>query len=306
MLVLISISLFAMGLYSLSAGDSRIGGIGLTVAGVFSAFLAVRIISLREKLERERKRNEQLIKSLSREPKRIKSPMVTPGLLDNQPVLEKIKKLPEPAVASAQKEKVSSKPQVRSKPKVPKPPAPEPPEYLEPESPEFLYPEAPYEVDYGPEEPAVNEPDPFHPAPVQIPPAPDKPPVIITRTSTTAGGDTQETWTGERTWSRDEIDALIELYSDGNTLDSIALSMRLDKKDVVYKLTRLNFGDSTDLEDVSEAPNHGKSWSKQNSEKLLEMNSAGITLSGMAKTFGRTKLAIGWRLALQNQLNRIR
>lgn len=302
MLVLISISLFARGLYSLSAGDSRIGGIGLTVAGVFSALLAVRMISLREKLERERKRNEQLIKSLSREPKKTKSPMVTLGLLDNQPVLEKIKKLPEPAVASAQKEKVSSKPQIRSKPKVPKPPAPEPPEYLEPESPEFLYPEAPDDVDYGPEEPAVNEPDPFHPAPVQIPPAPDKPPVIINRTSSTAGGHTQETWKGERTWSPLEVDELLELYFEGDLLESIAIKLRIDKKDVVYKLTRLNFDELGDLEDVSEAPNYRKAWSEDDSKKLLEMNAAGISLSGMAKILGRTKLAIGWRLAEQRKL----
>lgn len=183
---------------------------------------------------------------------------------------------------------ISATPEI-SEPEPPKPEPPEPEDYLKLDLEDSVW------VDPDPVQEQSSSPL------EQI-----DPPKVITRTSSSAGGDTQETWTGERTWSRDEIDALIELYSDGNTLDSIALSMRLDKKDVVYKLTRLNFGDSTDLEDVSEAPNHGKSWSKQNSEKLLEMNSAGITLSGMAKTFGRTKLAIGWRLALQNQLNRIR
>ena len=88
-------------------------------------------------------------------------------------------------------------------------------------------------------------------------------------------------------------------------MDSIAIKMRLDKKDVVYKLTRLNFGDAGDMEDLSEAPNDGKAWSKEDSKKLLEMNAAGITLSGMAKTFGRTKLAIGWRLVDQQKLNKL-
>jgi hypothetical protein len=59
------------------------------------------------------------------------------------------------------------------------------------------------------------------------------------------------------------------------------------------------------LEDLSEAPNDGKAWNKEDSKKLLEMNTAGITLIGMAKTFGRTKLAIGWRLADQAKLNKI-
>jgi aspartate/methionine/tyrosine aminotransferase len=67
----------------------------------------------------------------------------------------------------------------------------------------------------------------------------------------------------------------------------------------------LSFGDSGELENLSEAPNDGKVWSKEDSNKLLEMNSAGITLNGMSKTFGRTKLAIGWRLADQRELRNI-
>jgi hypothetical protein len=155
-----------------------------------------------------------------------------------------------------------------------------------------------------PEEEIWVDPDPAPTKPA-APVADSEPPRIVTRTSRGSGGYTQETWKGERTWSRDEVDELIELYSDGDVLDSIAIKMRLDKKDVVYKLTRLNFGDSGDLEDISEAPNDGKAWSKEDSKKLLEMNAAGITLSGIAKTFGRTKLAIGWRLADQRKLNKL-
>jgi hypothetical protein len=160
-------------------------------------------------------------------------------------------------------------------------------------------------VEPRPEESISVEPDqaPLRPS---APVGDTEPQKIVTRTSKNSGGYTQETWKGERTWSSDEIDELIELYCDGDVLNSIAIKMRLDKKDVVYKLTRLNFGDSGDLEDLSEAPNDGKSWSKEDSKKLLEMNAAGITLSGMAKTFGRTKLAIGWRLADQTKLNKIR
>jgi hypothetical protein len=155
-----------------------------------------------------------------------------------------------------------------------------------------------------PEEVTRVDPDPVPPRPsAEV--ADTEPPRIVTRTSRSTGGYAQETWKGERTWSSDEVAELIELYSDGDLLDSIAIKMRLDKKDVVYKLTRLNFGDSGDLEDISEAPNDGKAWSKEDSKKLLEMNAAGITLSGMAKTFGRTKLAIGWRLVDQQKLNKL-
>ena len=190
------------------------------------------------------------------------------------------------------------------KAKLPKPKT-NPPKVIEPQ---HYIPETPPEVgDYVelfPEESIRIDPA---PAPVKASPlVPDiDPPKIVTRTSRAAGKYTQETWKGERNWSRDEVRVLIELYSESDTLDSIAIKMRIDKKDVVYKLTRLNFGASGELEDLSMAPNDGKTWNKQDSNKLLEMNSAGITLNGMAKTLGRTKLAIGWRLADQRDLRNI-
>jgi hypothetical protein len=207
--------------------------------------------------------------------------------------------------AKAENQKLEKKVAKRSSkielPKVNK----EPPAVAEPE---HYTPEPPDEYDdYAesiPEEEIWVDPDPAPMRPA-APVADTEPPRIVTRTSRSSGVYTQETWKGERTWSRDEVDELIELYSDGDVLDSIAIKMRLDKKDVVYKLTRLNFGDSGDLEDLSEAPNDGKAWSKEDSKKLLEMNAAGITLSGMAKTFGRTKLAIGWRLVDQQKLNKL-
>jgi hypothetical protein len=207
--------------------------------------------------------------------------------------------------AKAENQKLAKKAEKsKLKPEAPKLPK----ERLEDIEPQVYVPEPPPVVDdyfeTVPEESIWVEPD---PAPAKHVPleAEVDPPRIVTRTSRAAGGYTQETWKGERTWSRDEVSELIELYSDGDILDSIAIKMRLDKKDVVYKLTRLTFGDSGDLEDLSEAPNDGKAWSKQDSKKLLEMNGAGITLNGMAKTFGRTKLAIGWRLADQRELRNI-
>lgn len=153
----------------------------------------------------------------------------------------------------------------------------------------------------GSEPPSWIKPEPVHVQPASSI-STTQTPKIVTRTSKTIGGLAQETWKGEKTWSRDETTTLLRLYSDGGSLDSIAKTMRIDKKDVAYKLTRLNFADSGDLEDSSEAPNDGKTWSKEDSKKLDEMNSAGITLGGMAKILGRTKLAIGWRLADRGKL----
>ena len=286
MFVLVSIAFISFGLYVLAEGQNLMAGLGLTCAGLFVMFLGWRVSTLEERLAHESKEHKKLAQIVARQ-------------ANQRPVTKSPSKRELTATANVTK---APKAPAASKPKVLKPIAPEPPKYLEPGSPEFLYPEAPDYVDYGPEEPAINEPDPFHPAPVQIPPAPDKPPVIITRTSSTAGGHTQETWKGERTWSPLEVDELLELYFEGDLLESIAIKLRIDKRDIVYKLTRLNFEDSGDLEDISEAPNDGKAWSDDHSKKLLEMNTAGITLSGMARILARTKLAIGWRLADQRKL----
>jgi hypothetical protein len=288
-LTVVSIGLGVLGVWYLIDRGDLVAGFSLIVASAIAILLSRKVSALEERLDQESKEHKKLAQMVAR--------------LANQPKQPKIKKNPskrEPkATAHLTKAPETSEP---SKPKVPKPLAPEPPEYLEPESPEFLYPEAPDDADYGPEEPVLKEPDPAVVTPVQSTPVPKHPPVIITRTSTNAGGYTQETWKGERTWSPLEVDELLNLYSEGDLLESIAIKLRIDKKDVVYKLTRLNFEDSGDLEDISEAPNDGKPWSEVHSKKLIEMNIAGISLSGMAKILGRTKLAIGWRLADQRKL----
>jgi hypothetical protein len=288
-LIVVSIGLGVIGVWYLIDRGDLVAGLSLLVASAISTFLSRKVSALEERLDQESKEHKKLAQMVAR--------------LANQPKQPKIKKNPskrEPkSTADLTKAPETSKP---SKPKVPKPLAPEPPEYLEPESPEFLYPEAPDDADYGPEEPVLKEPDPAVVTPVQSTPVPKHSPVIITRTSTNAGRQTQETWKGERTWSSFEVEELVGFYLDGELLDSIAIKLRIDKKDVIYKLTRLNFDETGDLDVTSEAPNDGRAWSDEHSKKLLEMNEAGITLSGMASILGRTKLAIGWRLAEKRKL----
>jgi hypothetical protein len=286
MFVLVSIAFISLGLYVLAEGQNLMAGLGLACAGLFAMFLGRKISTLEERLAQESKEYKKLVEMVARQ-------------ANQRPVTKSPSKRELKATPDAPKAQKTPK---ASKPKVPQPSAPEPPVYLEPESPEFLQPEAPDDFDYGPEEPTVDEADPAVPVPTQVIATPYQPPVIITRTSSTAGGYTQETWKGERTWSPLEVDELLELYFDGDLLESIAIKLRIDKKDVVYKLTRLNFDESDDLEDASEAHNDRRAWSEEDSRKLIEMNVAGITLTGMARILGRTKLAIGWRLVEQRKL----
>jgi hypothetical protein len=255
--ILISITIASMGFYAIGTGESPWAGIGLVAAGLFAGLLSVKVTSLQEQLDWERKLAKQL--------------------LDKRLETEK------------QAKKTSPKKTVNDL--VPSPQA-EPPSYPEPTPPE-LEPE--------PGESYWVEPD-VTPSKTLPRVEPIVSPKIVTRTSRVAGGQTQETWKGERTWSSIELEELVGFYLDGELLDSIAIKLRIDKKDVIYKLTRLNFDETGDLDVTSEAPNDGKAWSDEHSKKLLEMNEAGIRLSGMASVLGRTKLAIGWRLAEKRKL----
>jgi hypothetical protein len=255
--ILISITIASFGFYALGAGESPVVGIGLVAAGFFAGLLSVKVNSLQEQLDWERKLAKQsLAKNLESKNKAKKSnpkktKPVTPPTLQAEPPRETESHAPE----------------------------------LEPELEESYW----LEPD--------GTPSKLIPRAKLI-----ETPKIVTRTSRVAGGQTQETWRGERTWSPFEIDELLGFYLDGELLDSIAIKLRIDKKDVIYKLTRLNFGDTGDLDVTSEAQNDGRAWSDDDSKKLLEMNEAGITLAGMAQILGRTKIAIGWRLAEQRKL----
>lgn len=255
MLILISITIASIGFYALGSGESPMAGIGLVAAGIFAGLLSIKVNSLQEQLDWERKQAKEL-SDRKQEPKK-KSKKSPP------------KKTTRNITPSPQAEPTSN-------------PDPTPPE-LEPEESSW------FEPDGTPSKPLPRV-------------KPIATPKILTRTSTSAGGYTMETWKGERSWSAFEVEELVGFYLDGELLDSIAIKLRVDKKDVIYKLTRLNFGDTGNLDVTSEAPNDGRAWSKEQSNKLLEMNEAGITLSGMASILGRTKLAIGWRLAENRKL----
>lgn len=257
MFILISIAIAGWGFYALGSGENPGPGIGLVAAGIFAGLLSIKVNSLQEQLDWERKQVKPLLDKKQEHKKKSKK----------SPPKKTTKDVP---------------PAPQAKPAID--PEPTPPE-LEPEPEESYW----LEPDGTPSKPILRV-------------KPIEAPKIVTRTSRVAGGETKETWKGERNWSSFEVDELLGFYLDGELLDSIAIKLQVDKKDVIYKLTRINFGDTGDLDVTSEAPNDGRAWSHDHSKKLLEINEAGITLSGMARILGRTKLAIGWRLAEQRKL----
>ena len=120
---------------------------------------------------------------------------------------------------------------------------------------------------------------------------------VVTRTSRNEGGNTRDTWVSERAWNGKETLDVINLFLQGKNVGQIATNMSIDSKDVACKLTRISFNETQDLEELEHATRDGSRWSDTDHKKLMEMHNAGISLSGMAKILGRTKLAIGWRLA---------
>lgn len=132
---------------------------------------------------------------------------------------------------------------------------------------------------------------------IQISPTPKPEEVVLTRTTSIKTGKTAaELWAGERTWSPQESHELIQAYSAGLSPRAIAVRFSWDKKDVICRLTRAYFDFSGNLEDEENAINNRLRWTDEEHQELLTALEAGEGLDSMISRFGRTGLAIGWRL----------
>ena len=120
---------------------------------------------------------------------------------------------------------------------------------------------------------------------------------IFTRTSPTETGlKANELWAGERTWTKEEIVEIVDAYESGLTPTAIAIKFGWDTKDVIFRLTREYFDFSGDLENDSFATNNRLRWTNEEHEALILALYARESLESLASRFGRTGLAIGWRL----------
>ncbi len=124
-------------------------------------------------------------------------------------------------------------------------------------------------------------------------------PMVRTRT-TDASGPFWDPWEhGERPWTAAEDAELVRLYESGtqsirdNPVIVIAVQMRIDQLEVARRLIRLTLEPRGDIDDVSHAPNHGKRYSGNEREKLLDLHREGATLPVVAARAGRTQMAAG-------------
>lgn len=129
--------------------------------------------------------------------------------------------------------------------------------------------------------------------------SPPASPAIRTRT-TDASGSFWDPWEhGERPWTEVEDDELVRLYESGtqsireNPVIVIAVQMSIDQLEVARRLIRLTLEPRGDIDDVSQAPNHGKRYSGIEREELLELHRQGAALPVVAARAGRTQMAAG-------------
>lgn len=100
----------------------------------------------------------------------------------------------------------------------------------------------------------------------------------------------------EREWTPAEQLEALNRYKRGQDLTQIAVGMQIDKRQVVIALTRLLLSPTGEIEDIASAPNHGKSYSRGDRDRMVEAHLKGRSISQIASEFDRTQLAIGWQL----------
>jgi hypothetical protein len=122
--------------------------------------------------------------------------------------------------------------------------------------------------------------------------------VIVTRTN--ANPERVELYdpfqSSERRWTSLDDKALVEVYRRERRMAAIAEELRVDQRQVAIRLTRVLFEASGDLDDESQAPLHGRRWSRDEQEAVLVSFDHGATLGRIAGSVGRTPLAVAWRI----------
>ena len=128
------------------------------------------------------------------------------------------------------------------------------------------------------------------------------PPIIVTRTGN-AGGLAIDTWQGERAWTKPEISKVLDLYNRGLSVHQMAISLKLDTKDIVYCVARQVFSCNGELEDKTIAINDGLPWTTVQRNRVGALIRSGRSIETIADEYGRTELAIVWQ-AIENGFTR--
>lgn len=156
----------------------------------------------------------------------------------------------------------------------------------------------PEEVESAPAEILFEEelePDPTSVSQVKSPPAIEH--QIVSRTQSRSS-DTpyRDTWMAEKTFSPEESLEVIQEFKSGAETMRIAIQMSIDHKDIIIHLTRTYFEYFGPMEDLDSAINNRRRWTVEEDEVLLERLGQRQALDRISHDFGRTPLAIGWRI----------
>lgn len=120
---------------------------------------------------------------------------------------------------------------------------------------------------------------------------------IVSRTqSNTTGIPYRDTWLVEKEFSPEESLEVIQEFQSGAETMRIAIQMSIDHKDIILHLTRTYFDYFGPMEDLESATNNRRRWTVEEDEVLLERLGQRQAIDQIAHDFGRTPLAIGWRI----------
>lgn len=100
----------------------------------------------------------------------------------------------------------------------------------------------------------------------------------------------------ERGWTPAELLSLLRAYRDVRHIGQAAQIASVEERDAAIALTRLLVWERGPIDDFINATNHGAAWSPEDSAALLEAFADEPDLHDIARSFGRTQLAIAWRL----------
>lgn len=139
------------------------------------------------------------------------------------------------------------------------------------------------------------EPNPTSLSQVKSPPASEL--RIVSRTqSNKSGTPYRDTWIAEKTFSPEESLEVVQQFQSGAETMGIAIQMNIDHKDIIIHLTRTYFDYFGPMEDLESATNNRRRWTDGEDEVLLQRLGQRQALERISHDFGRTPLAIGWRI----------
>jgi hypothetical protein len=120
---------------------------------------------------------------------------------------------------------------------------------------------------------------------------------IVSRTqSNNSGAPYRDTWIAEKRFSPEESLEVIQEFQSGAETMRIAIQMSIDHKDIIIHLTRTYFDYFGPMEDLDSATNNRRRWTVEEDEILLQRLGQRQALERISHDFGRTPLAIGWRI----------